>query len=114
MGWVNHEQLPLIYSSADLLILPSKFDTFSCVTLEALSCGLPVITYNTKGPKDILANHNCGFLVKNPIEMEASIISYLENYPLQIQMKNNALKRAKEYSADGIIEKLLSNLHFNE
>ena len=112
MGWVNHEQLPMIYSSADLLILPSKFDTFSCVTLEALSCGLPVISYNTKGPKDILANHNCGFLVKNTIEMEESIISYFANYPLQLEMKNNALKRAKEYSADEIIEKLLSNLHF--
>lgn len=114
MGWVNHEQLPVIYSSADLLILPSKFDTFSCVTLEALSCGLPVISYNTKGPKDILSNYNCGFLVKEPLEMETSILSYLENMPLQIEMKNNALNRAKDYSADQIIEKLLSNLHFNE
>ena len=42
-GWVDHGKLPEIYYAADLLVFPSRFDTFSCVVLESLSCGLPVI-----------------------------------------------------------------------
>ncbi len=111
LGWVKHEQLPLIYSSADLLILPSKFDTFSCVTLEALCCGLPVVSYNTKGPKDIIANHDCGFLVNNIQEMAESVVLYMGNDSLQKQMKNNAVKRSADYSANEIIERLIVNLN---
>ncbi len=114
LGWVNHQKLPDIYSSADLLVLPSKFDTFSCVILESLSCGLPVVTYKTKGPKDILANYNCGFLTSNINEMTNSVVSFFENYPMQIEMKNNALKRAAHFTANSILEKLLKDVHLND
>jgi glycosyltransferase involved in cell wall biosynthesis len=62
LGWVEHNSLPDIYSAADLLILPSRFDTFGNVIVEAFSCGCPVVSYNTKGPRDIIENENQGTL----------------------------------------------------
>ncbi|MGB0733902.1 MAG: glycosyltransferase, partial [Pontibacterium sp.] len=53
LGWAEHASLPNLYRQADLLLLPSRFDTFGCVVLEAMSCGLPVAAYNSKGPRDI-------------------------------------------------------------
>ena len=43
------ENLPHLYRSADLFVLPSKFDTFGIVVIEALASGLPVIISNNTG-----------------------------------------------------------------
>jgi glycosyltransferase involved in cell wall biosynthesis len=114
LGWVNHEDLPFIYSAADLLILPSKFDTFSCVVLESLSCGLPVIAYKTKGPKDIIQNGKCGFIVSNKNEMCEKIIGFLKDPKLQKAFRRQALKRSKDYNKDKIMKQFLHDVDLSE
>ena len=109
-GWIDHEKLPGIYASADVLILPSRFDTFSCVVLEALSCGLPVIAYNTKGPKDIIQDSINGFLVETPDEMSEQIIAYFSDKNLQYSFKEAAIERANDFTADKILHQLLEDI----
>ena len=106
-GWVDPVELPAIYSSADLLLLPSQFDTFSCVVLESLACGLPVVAYNTKGPKDIIQHEINGFLVSSPTEMINYAIRFFSNPEIPENMKKAAIKRSEDYTADRIIRKLL-------
>ncbi len=110
LGWVDHDKLPEIYSAADMLILPSQFDTFGCVVLEALSCGLPVVAYNTKGPKDIIINGLNGFLVKTRAEMADRIAEFLSDKKLRQRFKNESLKRAKDYDPDRIIARFMQDL----
>jgi len=110
-GWIDHAKLPEIYQTADLLILPSRFDTFSCVILEALSCGLPVIAYNTKGPKDIVQDSVNGFLVNTGGEMSERIIEYFSDKSLQTSFKKAALERAGDYTADNILHQLLEDIN---
>ena len=111
MGWTDHNKLPDIYSSADLLVLPSKFDTFSLVVLEAQSCGLPVVAYNTKGPKDILKGQKSGYLVKTKKEMAQVTKDYFLNGSPE-KMKEEALLRASDYRADKILNQLLKDVGF--
>lgn len=111
LGWVNHDKLPQIYSSADLLILPSKFDTFSCVVLESLSCGLPVVAYKTKGPKDIIIHGENGYLAINQTDMESLIVKYfLNKTSLKQSFRSAAIERAKTYNANAILNRFLNDV----
>ena len=77
-GWIEPEFLQRLYLASDILLLPSRFDTFSCVVLEALSCGLPVAAYNTKGPRDILEDLVSGYLVETAEQMAGRVsVSFL-------------------------------------
>ncbi len=110
LGWMNQEQLPDIYSSCDLLILPSKFDTFGCVILEAISCGLPVLSYNAKGPKDIIIHNECGYIAENLEQMTEYCIQYFSSPETHVNFGKNAIERAKHYQADDIIDKFLKDI----
>ncbi|MGR9500099.1 glycosyltransferase family 4 protein (plasmid) [Rhizobium leguminosarum] len=53
-GWLTGEALASAYSSADVLVFPSKTDVFSNVALEALACGTPVAAYPVPGIVDVI------------------------------------------------------------
>ena len=109
IDWVEQSELSFIYSSSDVLLLPSKFDTFCNVALEALSCGLPVIAYNKKGPKDIILHNKCGYLVDTPIEIGEKAIDFL-SLASKEAFKEAAMEQAREYDAQSIISKLFDSV----
>ena len=56
------DELARYYSGADVLVFPSRTDTFGNVILEALASGVPVAAYPCPGPNDIIADHPVGAL----------------------------------------------------
>ncbi len=110
LGWVDTQRLPAIYASAQILLLPSRFDTFGCVVLEAMSCGLPVIAYNTKGPRDLIEDGKSGFLVETCEEMAEHAIRLLQ-FPAYLQLfQGYAIKRARNYAPGPIMQRLLRDV----
>ena len=107
LGWVEEAEMPSVFSSADLLVLPSRFDTFGCVVLEAMSCGLPVAAYDAKGPRDIIVHGVNGFLSESRGEMAAHIVAFLNDERDQARIKTSALLRSTHYRADEIMAHLL-------
>jgi glycosyltransferase involved in cell wall biosynthesis len=56
LGFVNQTQLPAVYTSADLLVLPSVYDAFGVVVNEAMLCGCPVVVSDRVGAgRDLVA-----------------------------------------------------------
>jgi len=110
LGWVDNKKLPVLYSAADILILPSRFDTFSLVVLESLSCGLPVAAYKTKGPKDIIEHGVSGFLTSSKNEMAQFVTSFFMNDEKTSQFREAAVERSKKYSKNTILEQLLTDI----
>jgi glycosyltransferase involved in cell wall biosynthesis len=80
------------------------------VVLEAISCGLPVIAYKSKGPKDILEGEKAGFVVNKKSEMTDKIIQFFSNDKLRSSMKKEALIRAKDFSVDLIMKEFLNDI----
>src|SRR6267142_2283850 len=56
LGFVNQSQLPVVYTSADLMVLPSDYEPFAVVVNEAMCCGCPVVASDHVGAaRDLVA-----------------------------------------------------------
>jgi len=62
LGWLEGDELAQAYASADLLLFPSRTDTFGQVLLEAQASGLPVVAVGEGGPTSIVADGITGRL----------------------------------------------------
>ncbi len=108
--WVETAKLAEIYAAADLLVLPSRFDTFGCVVVEALASGLPVVAYRAKGPKDIIEDGVSGYTVSSEEELATAAVQILKDRDLQARMRAAGIARAAAYEPARIVDELLSHL----
>lgn len=68
LGYRKGKGISEILCGCDVLVMPSKTETFGLVMLEGLACGLPVAAYPVPGPKDIITNGVNGYLNSNLAE----------------------------------------------
>jgi glycosyltransferase involved in cell wall biosynthesis len=62
-GFVGDPQmLATLYSAADMLVVPSRIESFGQSALEARACGLPVVCFDTSGLRDIVKHKETGYL----------------------------------------------------
>jgi len=60
----NQNKLASLYSSADIMCVPSRQETFGQTASEALACGIPVVAFKTTGLIDIVEHKKTGYLAK--------------------------------------------------
>jgi UDP-glucose:(heptosyl)LPS alpha-1,3-glucosyltransferase len=65
------KEMPKMYAAADALILPTFYDSFGLVVLEAFSHGLPVVSTEFLGAAYLVKQHQAGTIVKSPRDVEA-------------------------------------------
>ena len=97
-GYVADEDLPYIYSKADLFVYPSLYEGFGFPPLEAMACGTPVVSSNVSSIPEI--TEDAAVLV-NPNDTNAiakGISEVLTNDDLRQSMIRRGLKRAKHFS----------------
>ena len=98
-GPVNHDELPVFLSAADIFVLPTQKEGCCNAIIEALSIGLPVISSEGSFNDDILNVHNS--LRVNPDDVTAikEAILMLKNNPSYMQqMSEESLKQRNKYS----------------
>ncbi|WP_083621960.1 glycosyltransferase family 4 protein [Planktothrix serta] len=62
-GQLSHDILPLYYAAADVCVVPSHYEPFGLVAIEAMACGTPVIASNVGGLKFTVIPEETGLLV---------------------------------------------------
>ena len=101
-GFVEEEELPKLYATADIFTLSSRFEGFGIANCEALASGTPVITYDTTSAGDFIIEGKTGFITQhNYKEFAERIINLLKNKTLLKQMSKDARKiTEKTYTWD--------------
>lgn len=100
------------YAESSIFLLSSRYEGFGMVIIEAMSCGLPVVSFSCPcGPKDIISDGDNGLLVEpNNILQFSNKINYLiENEKFRANMGNHSLLSAEKYKIENIA-KLWRNL----
>ena len=54
-----------VYAAADVFVCPSEFESYGVANLEAMACGLPVISTDRGGPKETIVDGETGYLVES-------------------------------------------------
>jgi D-inositol-3-phosphate glycosyltransferase len=63
LGARSREEMPLLYSAANVTVIPSYHETFGLAAVESLACGIPVVATRTGGLTAIVKHRETGFLV---------------------------------------------------
>ncbi len=97
-GFIPDREMPLFYNSCAVFAIPSFYEGFGLVGLEAFACGAPVVSSNTTSLPEILGEAALYFDPHNAIQMAKVMTEALENLKTREQMIQNGFKQVQKYS----------------
>jgi glycosyltransferase involved in cell wall biosynthesis len=93
-GWIDHGDLPAVYSLAELFAFPSLYEGFGIPLIEAMACGCPIVTANTCAPPEVLDGSGC---LVDPLDVEA-IAAGMKKVLLDPELRARMIARGMERS----------------
>ncbi len=95
-----HHLLSSYYRAADVVVVPSRSESFGLVALEAAACGTPVVAAAVGGLLTLVDHAGSGFLVpgRDPVVYAAYIDEILSNPKLAVEMSMNATLKSRNYT----------------
>lgn len=108
MGKIKHEILPIYLNAADCFVLPTQKEGCCNAIIEAMACGLPIISSNRDFNKDVLNEANSILIEPNDVDGLAKAIMRLrDNSELRESMSKAALDTAKSLSIEQRAERII-------
>ena len=103
-GWAEREDVLRALSRATALVFPSLWpEPLSRVLLEALALGTPVAAMDTGGTREILAEPDCGLLVRDVESLGDAVARLVDDAALRGRVSEAARARARAYSPDVLV-----------
>lgn len=109
LGKRDQDKLPYYYSAAEVLVMPSHYESFGMVALEAMACGTPVIASEVGGLAYLVRDGETGFTIpSDEPDMLCEKLSWLLNDPeLHARMSGQAAEYAKDYAWEKIAAQIV-------
>jgi D-inositol-3-phosphate glycosyltransferase len=92
LGARPQEELPLIYSAADVTVVPSYHESFGMAAVESLACGTPVVATRAGGLVTVVQHGETGYLVPRNPGFFAERLDSLLNDPARLQAMRAAAR----------------------
>ena len=109
-GW--RDDLPRLHAAMDVFALPSRWEGLPYALLEALASGLPCVSTDVNGSRDVLAAEPpCGLLVprEDPPALAAALTRLLDDAPLRQRLSALGPQRVRSaFTVDGMVDGLLA------
>jgi len=110
LGKRSQDTLPYYYSAAEAVVMPSHYESFGMVALEAMACGTPVVASQVGGLAFLVQDGVNGFTVPSgdPQALADRLALLISDVDLRHQIGKRAAAIAKEYGWDKIAARLLT------
>lgn len=93
------------YLQSSLFVLPSRYEGFGLVLIEAMACGLPIVSFDCEnGPRNIVRDGQNGFLVQ-PFDVDAfaeRLLTLMRDEELRHKMGASARQSSRQYQIEDI------------
>ncbi len=109
LGKRDQDKLPYYYSAAQLLVMPSHYESFGMVALEAMACGTPVIASEVGGLAYLVRDGETGFTIpdQEPEALCEKISWLLRDHNLHATMSQRAVEYAQDYAWEKIAKQIV-------
>lgn len=109
LGKRSQDSLPYYYSAAQAVVVPSQYESFGMVALEAMACGVPVVASQIGGLAFLVQDGVTGFTVPvdEPEALADRLLRCVRQSDLQSRLGRQAAELAKEYAWDKIAGRIL-------
>ena len=109
LGARDQDTLHYYYAAADFLVMPSHYESFGMVALEAMACGTPVIASDVGGLSQLVKHNQTGLRVKvnDPAALADSMEKLLTDEARRRRIGHSAACYAEDYSWQKVVDKLL-------
>jgi D-inositol-3-phosphate glycosyltransferase len=108
LGKQSQETLPYYYSAAQVVVVPSLYESFGMVALEAMACGVPVIASQVGGLPYLVQDGKTGYVIPdgNPEILKQRLMQLIEAPALRDEMCGQAVEYARSYDWSLIVKKV--------
>ncbi len=107
LGFVSDNQLSFLYKNASALVFPSLIEGFGMPVLEAMACGLPVITSDRSSLSEVAGGAALLVDPKNPEDIATAMAKMVFDEKLRDELVNKADLRAGDFSWENCAEKFI-------
>ena len=109
LGKRDQDRLPYYYSAAELLVMPSHYESFGMVALEAMACGTPVIASEVGGLAYLVRDGETGFTIpdQEPEALCEKMSWLLNDHEMRRQMSERAVEYAQDYAWEKIAKQII-------
>jgi D-inositol-3-phosphate glycosyltransferase len=108
LGRRSQDTLPYYYSSAEAVVVPSFYESFGMVALEAMACGTPVVASEVGGLAFLVQDGLTGYTVPvdEPEALAGRLTELINNPGLRQRLAQNAAEFAREYAWEKIASRI--------
>lgn len=109
LGKQDQQMLPYYYSAAEVVVMPSHYESFGMVALEAMACGTPVVASQVGGLAFLVRDGETGFVVPgNDVEgLSNRLIELIKDKDLRKKLGAKSSEYAALYAWENISSKII-------